>query len=180
MTSKISIIKLNPAALVLSSFLLLIVCGAFLLTFDMATTGRQISWIDALFTTTSAVCVTGLTVVDTGTSFTTFGQCVILALIQIGGLGVMTISVALFTWIGRSVSIRHRKVMQDLFAHTPRQDIYKLVRSVIIFTLATELTGAILLTIHWSKEMPLRLAMYNGIFHSISAFCNAGFRSFYR
>jgi len=117
-------------------------------------------------------------VVDTGTCFTTFGQCVILALIQIGGLGVMTISVALFTWLGRSVSVRHRMVMQDLFTHTPRQDIYQLVRSVIIFTLSTETVGAILLTTHWVGEMPLEKAVYYGVFHSISAFCNAGFALF--
>jgi trk system potassium uptake protein TrkH len=90
----------------------------------------------------------------------------------------MTISVALFTWIGKSVSIRHRMAMQDLFAHTPRQDIYKLVRSVVVFTLATELVGAVLLSLHWSREMPLPQAVYYGIFHSISAFCNAGFALF--
>lgn len=171
-------LKMHPAALILSSFLLLILAGTLLLRLGISTTDGHISWIDSLFTVTSAVCVTGLVVVDTGTFFTTFGQCVILALIQIGGLGVMTISVALFTWIGRSISIRQRMAMQDLFAHTPRQDIYKLVRSVVVFTLATELTGAILLSIHWSREMPLAQAMYHGIFHSISAFCNAGFALF--
>ena len=169
---------MHPAALVLSSFVLVIIAGAFLLHLKISTTNGFISWTDALFTATSAVCVTGLIVVDTGTFFTTFGQIVILGLIQIGGLGFMTISVALFTWIGRSVSLKNRLVMQDLFAHTPRQDIYRLVRSVIIFTLLTELVGAILLTIVWSKEMPLPLALYNGIFHAVSAFCNAGFALF--
>ena len=171
-------IEMHPAALVLSSFVLVIIAGAFLLHLKISTTNGFISWTDALFTATSAVCVTGLIVVDTGTFFTTFGQIVILGLIQIGGLGFMTISVALFTWIGRSVSLKNRLVMQDLFAHTPRQDIYRLVRSVIIFTLLTELVGAILLTIVWSKEMPLPLALYNGIFHAVSAFCNAGFALF--
>lgn len=168
-------LEMQPATLVLSSFLLLIVLGAFLLTLKLSTRNGNLSWTDALFTATSAVCVTGLAVVDTGTYFTTFGQGVILVLIQIGGLGVMTISVALFTWIGRSISIRNRSAMQDLFAHTPRQDIYRLVRSVIFFTLATEIVGALLLTVHWCREMPLSKALYNGIFHSISAFCNAGF-----
>ena len=171
-------IEMHPAALVLSSFVLVIIAGAFLLQLKISTTNGFISWTDALFTATSAVCVTGLAVVDTGTFFTTFGQCVILGLIQIGGLGVMTISVALFTWIGRSISLKNRLVMQDLFAHTPRQDIYRLVRSVIIFTLLTELAGAILLTIVWSKEMPLPLALYYGVFHAVSAFCNAGFALF--
>jgi trk system potassium uptake protein TrkH len=171
-------LKMHPAALVLSSFLLLILAGSLLLRLGISTVDGFIPWIDALFTVTSAVCVTGLVVVDTGTCFTTFGQCVILALIQIGGLGVMTISVALFTWLGRSVSVRHRMVMQDLFTHTPRQDIYQLVRSVIIFTLSTETVGAILLTTHWVGEMPLEKAVYYGVFHSISAFCNAGFALF--
>ena len=175
MLNRSRMLKMHPATLVLLSFLLLILTGALLLMLDISTTEGHISWIDALFTATSAVCVTGLAVVDTGTFFTTFGQWVILALIQLGGLGVMTISVALFTWLGRSVSIRQRLIMQDLFAHTPRQDIYRLVRSVILFTLATEFIGAMLLTLHWSHELPLNQAFYYGIFHSISAFCNAGF-----
>jgi trk system potassium uptake protein TrkH len=178
MADKFFNVKMHPATLVLSSFLLLILGGTLLLKLGISTTTGHISWIDSLFTVTSAVCVTGLVVVDTGTFFTTFGQGVILILIQIGGLGVMTISVALFTWIGKSVSIRHRMAMQDLFAHTPRQDIYKLVRSVVVFTLATELVGAVLLSLHWSREMPLPQAVYYGIFHSISAFCNAGFALF--
>lgn len=97
MANKNRMLKINPAVLVLSSFLLLILAGTVMLRLGISTTTGHISWIDALFTTTSAVCVTGLAVVDTGTYFTTFGQCVILTLIQIGGLGVMTISVALFT-----------------------------------------------------------------------------------
>ena len=175
MNNRSRMLKMHPASLVLGSFLLLILMGALLLRLDISTAGGHISWIDALFTATSAVCVTGLIVVDTGTYFTFFGQCVILALIQLGALGVMTISVALFSWLGRAVSIRNRLIMQDLFAHTPRQDIYRLVRSVLLFTLATESVGALLLTLHWSRELPLPEAIYFGAFHAISAFCNAGF-----
>jgi trk system potassium uptake protein TrkH len=129
-------------------------------------------------TAASAVCVTGLTVVDTGAYSTFFGQVVILALIQIGGLGVMTISVGLFSWLGRSISFRQRMAVQDLFAHTPREDIFKLVRSVVFFTLGAEIIGAALLCIHFSREMPLLSALYTAIFHSVSAFCNAGFALF--
>lgn len=168
-------LKIHPATLVLASFLLLILAGSLLLKLDIATTAGYISWTDALFTATSAVCVTGLAVVDTGTFFTIFGQLVILSLIQLGGLGVMTVSVALFSWLGRSVSIRQRLIMQDLFAHTPRQDIYRLVRSVVVFTFATEGIGALFLTVHWCAEMPLPKALYYGVFHAVSAFCNAGF-----
>ena len=172
------ILKSHPATLVLGSFLLAITAGALMLKLPIATKTSHISWVDALFTATSAVCVTGLVVVDTGRYFTVFGQCVILSLIQIGGLGVMTISVALFQWIGRSVSFRHRMVMQDLFAHTPREDIFGLVKSIVLFTFGAEVIGAVLLTIHWSRELPFSRAVYAALFHSVSAFCNAGFALF--
>ena len=172
------ILKAHPATLVLASFLLAIGIGTLLLKLPFSSEVAYISWVDALFTATSAVCVTGLVVMDTGTYFTYFGQVVILFLIQVGGLGVMTISVALFRWIGRNISFRHRMVMQDLFTHTPREDIFGLVKSVVLYTISTELIGAVLLTIHWNQEFHLGRAAYTGLFHSISAFCNAGFSLF--
>lgn len=178
MTSNRKRLQFSPATLVLFSFLVLIVAGTALLKLEIATVAGKISWIDALFTATSAVCVTGLVVVDTGSFFTPFGQLIILLLIQIGGLGVMTISVALFSWFGHSVSLRSRLAMQDIFAHAPRRDIYKLVRSVLFFTLAAELAGAVLLTLHWSREMSWPQALYYGVFHAVSAFCNGGFSLF--
>jgi trk system potassium uptake protein len=144
----------------------------------MASQAGHISWTDALFTATSAVCVTGLAVVDTGSYFTTLGQWMILGMIQIGGLGVMTVSVMLFQWVGYTISIRQRMIMQDLFTHTPRADIFSLVKSVIFLTLFCEGVGALLLTIHWHGEMPFWPALYNAVFHSVSAFCNAGFALF--
>jgi len=149
-----------------------------MLKLPISTKAGYLAWVDALFTATSAICVTGLVVVDTGSYFTVFGQCVILALIQIGGLGVMTISVILFQWIGRSVSFRQRMAMQDLFAHTPREDIFNLVRSIFLFTLSAEIIGATFLTIHWGREFPPLRAVYTAVFHSVSAFCNAGFALF--
>lgn len=172
------VLKAHPATLVLASFLSAIAAGTLLLKLPAATAAGDISWVDAIFTATSAVCVTGLVVVDTGSYFTVFGQCVILVLIQIGGLGVMTISVALFRWLGRGVSIRHRMVLQDLFAHTPREDIFRLVKSVVFFTLSAESIGVVLLTFHWSRELPFLRAAYTAMFHSVSAFCNAGFALF--
>ena len=172
------ILKAHPATLILASFLLAIIAGMLMLKLPISIKTGYLPWVDALFTATSAVCVTGLVVVDTGSYFTVFGQCVILALIQIGGLGVMTISVALFRWIGRSISFRHRMVMQDLFAHTPREDIFGLVKSIVLFTLGAEVIGAVLLTIHWSRELPFLHAVYTAVFHSVSAFCNAGFALF--
>jgi trk system potassium uptake protein TrkH len=171
-------LKAHPGTLVLASFLLAISIGTLLLKLPYSSKAGHIPWVDALFTATSAVCVTGLVVVDTSGHFTVFGQSVILALIQIGGLGVMTISVVLFRWIGRSVSFRHRKVMQDSFAHTPRGDIFDLIKSIVLFTAGAEIIGAVFLTIHWSRELPFAHAVYTAVFHSISAFCNAGFALF--
>lgn len=171
-------VKIHPTTIVLASFLLAILVGTLLLKMPVSTRGGFISWIDAFFTATSAVCVTGLVVVDTGNFFTVFGQCVILVMIQIGGLGVMTISVGLFRWIGRNISFRQRMAVQDLFAHTPREDIYGLVRSILFFTFGAESIGAVFLTIYWHDEFGLAGAAYRAMFHSISAFCNAGFALF--
>ncbi|OGR24707.1 MAG: ATPase [Desulfobacterales bacterium RIFOXYA12_FULL_46_15] len=170
--------KLNPAMLILLSFLLVIFLGTVMLKIPASTTAHGISWIDALFTSTSAVCVTGLIVVDTGTCFTGFGQCVILMLIQVGGLGIMTISVALFHWLGRKISFHQRRAMQDLFSSRPREDIFNLVKSIILMTLGVEFLGAVFLTIHWNQEFGFAKAVFQAVFHSVSAFCNAGFALF--
>lgn len=169
------ILKAHPATFVLAGFLLAITVGTLMLKLPISTEADQILWVDAMFTATSAVCVTGLVVVDTGSYFTVFGQCVILLLIQVGGLGVMTISVFLFRWVGRNISFRQRMAVQDLFAHTPREDIFSLVKSIVLFTLVAELLGVVLLSIHWSRELPILGAIYFAVFHSVSAFCNAGF-----
>jgi len=169
---------MRPATLVALSFLAVIASGTILLLLPISTRPGSISFIDAVFTSTSAVCVTGLTVVDPGTYFTGFGQCVMLLLIQIGGLGLMTISVALFRLIGKSIPFRHRMVMQDVFAHTPRDDIMKLVKHVVLFTALTEFLGAVFLTIRWHGEFSFLRAVYLSVFHSVSAFCNAGFSLF--
>jgi trk system potassium uptake protein TrkH len=112
---------MHPGTILLSSYLLTICVGTFLLLLPASTVSGSISFINALFTTTSAVCVTGLIVVDTGSYFTFFGQNIILALIQLGGLGVMTVSVTIFLLIRKRVSFKQRMAMQDLFAHTPRE-----------------------------------------------------------
>ncbi len=178
MTLRNRIQKLSPATLVLASFVLAILIGSGLLSLPFATTEESIRWIDALFTATSAVCVTGLIVVDTGTYFTPVGQGIILCLIQIGGIGVMTIAVVLFRWVGRKISFRQRMAMQDLFAQKPREDILSIVKSIVIFTMVAELAGAVLLFIHWSDELPFKRALYTAVFHAVSAFCNAGFSTF--
>jgi len=167
--------KSHPATVLLVSYLFAIGLGTCLLLMPYATVSRNISLIDALFTATSAVCVTGLIVVDTGTYFSLFGQGIILALIQLGGLGIMTVSVTIFHLIGKKVLFHHRMAMQETFAHTPREDIYNLLKAIFIFTGIVEFFGAILLFLHWSREYPFEEAIYMSVFHTISAFCNAGF-----
>ncbi len=170
--------KLSLSGLVLLSFMAAILSGTVLLSMPFATVSGGIAVIDALFTATSAVCVTGLTVVDTGSFFSPAGQMVILLLIQLGGLGVMTVSVAIFLSIGRKVSFKHRLVMQEVFAYTPRKDIHKVVFAIFIFTAGVEAIGILALTLFWMKEFPFTKALYLATFHSISAFCNAGFSLF--
>ncbi|MCP4745464.1 MAG: ATPase [Desulfobacteraceae bacterium] len=173
------ILNWQPSTLILTSFITAIILGALLLKLPAATNTGHIGWINAIFTSTSAVCVTGLVVIDTGSYFSTFGQLVILALIQVGGLGVMTISLILFKWLGRSITFRHRRVMQDLFTHTPRKDIFKLVKNIIFLTFTIEGIGIIVLTVHWYGELGLQRAAYMALFHSVSGFCNAGFSLFH-
>ena len=116
--------------------------GTVLLSLPVAQAGAPVSPLDALFTSTSAVCVTGLTVVDTGTRFSPLGQAVVLALIQVGGLGLMTFAVFVGVLLGRKVAFTDRMVIQDSMHHTPMAGVRRLVRYVLAFTLAVEAAGA--------------------------------------
>ena len=170
--------RAHPTNLLLMSYLAAIAGGTMALMLPVSTVNGHIRLIDSLFTATSAVCVTGLIVVDTGTYFSAFGQGVILFLIQIGGLGIMTISVALFQIIGKKVVLQQRMAMQEVFSHTPREDIYYLIRSVLFFAFIIETIGAIILFLYWRPAYPFSEALYKAVFHSVSAFCNAGFSQF--
>jgi trk system potassium uptake protein TrkH len=170
--------RMHPTVLLLLSYLAAITVGTAALMVPASTFSGGIGFIDSLFTATSAVCVTGLIVVDTGSYFTPIGQCIILVLIQVGGLGIMTISVMLFQIIGKKVVFQHRMAMQEIFSHTPRGDIYSLIRSVAIFTILAETAGAIILFFYWAGTFPVSRAAYLAVFHSVSAFCNAGFSLF--
>lgn len=170
--------NIHPASLLILSFFCLIVTGAILLKFSISTNVGHLPLIDAVFTATSAVCVTGLVVVDTGSYFTIFGQCVILILIQVGGLGVMTVSVMLFKLIGKNITFKQRMAVQDVFAHSPRTDIFQLLKTIFIFTAIIELLGIGGFFIYWVRYFPVDEAFYLAVFHSISAFCNAGFSVF--
>lgn len=121
------------------------------------------------------MCVTGLTVVDTGARFSPFGQAVVLALIQLGGLGLMTFAVFVGVVLGRKVAFTDRMVIQDSMHHTPVAGVRRLVRYVLTFTLAVEAAGAALLWVRFRGQFPAGEAVWQSLFHSVSAFCNAGF-----
>lgn len=130
-----------------------------------------LSWIDALFTATSATCVTGLIVVDTGTYFSGFGQTVIIILIQLGGLGIMTVTGLIFYLWHRRVSLTDRVAVGDSLLHDPRFNLGRFLAQIIIWSLGIEMIGAILISLQAPDNFPPLFAL----FHAISAFCNAGF-----
>lgn len=166
------ILELNPAHILIIGFLGLIFLGTLLLMLPMSTQDRHhLSFIDALFEATSAVCVTGLAVVDTGTTFTLFGQVILLILIQLGGWGFMTSGILMFLILGKRIGLKVKESINSFSL----QGIISLVQRIIVITLLVEFVGATILAIRWSFEMPWPKAIYYGVFHSISAFNNAGF-----
>ncbi len=173
-----SLQRMPPAFLIIFSYLAAVLLGTVLLTFPAASTGEPLSLIDGMFTATSAICVTGLIVVDTGTQFTVFGKSIILALIQLGGLGIMTFSVFLFLFLGRRMGTRGRWIITESFTATPIGEIRSLLRSIFLFTFIAEAIGTVLLFLFWRQEMPAPSALFTSLFHSVSAFCNAGFSLF--
>jgi trk system potassium uptake protein TrkH len=167
----------SPAAILIASFGGAIAVGTLLLSLPVAAAER-LGFVDALFTATSAVCVTGLAVVDTGTRLTTFGQVVVLVLCQAGGLGIMTFAMLVVLLLGRSVSFRGHMVIEDTMHHSPSAELATLVRYVVAFTFAAEAGGALLLWLRWRSDFPIGHAAYLSVFHSVMAFCNAGFSLF--
>jgi trk system potassium uptake protein len=163
--------QIKPARIIITSFLSAIIAGTLLLLLPVSACHR-ISFIDALFTATSAICVTGLIVQDTGSFFTPLGQTVILGLFQLGGLGIMTFSTIFALMLGRRITITGRKTLLLAFENV-EFDIKLLLKSIIIFTVVIELLGAVLL-----KTYLPDIGFFSAIFHAISAFCNAGFSLF--
>ncbi|WP_163539577.1 TrkH family potassium uptake protein [Gracilibacillus sp. YIM 98692] len=167
-------IKLNPSQLLITVFAICILIGSFLLKLPFATTD-QISWINALFTATSAMTVTGLIVVDTGAAFTLFGEIVIVSLIQLGGLGIMSFAILIYMMLGKKIGIKERLVVQQALNQTSLGGVIKLVKNLFIFSLTIEFIAMIFLSINWVPEMGWGQGIYVSFFHSISAFNNAGF-----
>jgi trk system potassium uptake protein TrkH len=156
----------------------LIASGTILLWLPVSTAREPLSVLDALFTATSAVCVTGLIVVDTPNDLTVFGQLVVLVLIQLGGLGYMAITTVVGVALGRQLSVHERLTLQEALNVQTMDGLARFVLTVLKLTLAFELTGAVVLTARWASEYGVGQAAYYGLFHSISAFNNAGFALF--
>ncbi|KUO50864.1 MAG: ATP synthase subunit J [Desulfitibacter sp. BRH_c19] len=171
-------IQFNPAKVLALSFIGIIIIGSVLLALPISTKDLAgIPYIDALFTATSAICVTGLVVVDTADAFSIFGQVVIMVLIQIGGLGLMTFAILVAMVLGLRISFTQRLILQETFSRNSVQGVVNLLKHVLVITFIMELLGTLLLAFHWYPEMGQK-AFYYGLFHTISAFNNAGFDLF--
>ena len=173
-------IKLAPAQIVILSFSLIIVIGTVLLSLPIsAAEGKSISLIDAFFTATSATCVTGLSTLSLADNFSFVGQIIVLVLLQIGGLGYMTLHSSMMILLGKSFNIKNKVLMQDLLDISSVSDLLSMIVNIIRYTLVIELIGAIILSVAFSFEgYEIGESIYYGFFHSISAFCNAGFSLF--
>ena len=169
---------LSPPVLILLSFAIIILAGTLLLWLPVSSVTGRLSFLEALFTATSATCVTGLTVIDIGTRLTLFGQLVVLLLIQLGGLGIMTFSTFFAFLVGRRLSIREREILHQTLSQHPMKDIATLLKTVFLFTVVTELLGAVVFWFRFVGQFPPGRAAYIAVFHSVSAFCNAGFSLF--
>lgn len=176
----INFFKRQPAGrLITLGFAAAILFGTFLLLLPISVKpDAEVSFIDALFTSTSAVCVTGLIAIDTADHFTPFGQGVVAFLIQIGGLGVTSVGVGLILAVGKHIGIKGRLLAQEGLNVTGVKGIIRLVKSVLLMTLCFELAGAVLSFIVFIQDYPLPRAIGTSIFHSIAAFNNSGFDIF--
>ena len=162
--------SIHPIQKVLMSFIALILFGSILLWSPFSSRG-SISYIDALFTATSAVCVTGLIVLDTPHDFTFAGQIIILALIQLGGLGIMTLSIALLALLGGSFSIKWRFTMESIYSGNISFPVKSILKRIVIYTFSIELATAIILFTQFAADYDLPMALWHSLFHSISSFC---------
>ena len=173
---RLYLFELNPPRVLALGFLGLILFGSVLLNLPVASAdGNSIGFLDALFTSASAVCVTGLIVVNTATYWSVFGKVVILFLIQIGGLGIMTMATMVALIMGKKISLKERLIIKEQMNQETMSGMVKLTLYVILLTFAIEAIGAIILSFRFVPEYGLTKGIWFSVFHSISAFCNAGF-----
>ena len=170
--------KSSPVKTIILFFIALILAGTALLCLPFARHDNAVfSFINCLFTATSAVCVTGLSVVDIGTYFNTYGQIIILALVQIGGLGYMLVSTGIGLILGK-MALKDRQIMQEIFDISSFDELFKLLKKAVFVVLFIELIGAAIFTFSFAKTYSIAKSIYLGIFYSITSFCNAGFSVF--
>jgi trk system potassium uptake protein TrkH len=170
--------RLTPPRIFILSFAALIALGTVLLRMPFATAGKELSFVDALFSSASAVCVTGLAVIDIGRDLTFAGQAVTLVLFQIGGLGIITFSVLLFGILGRGISFKEREIVQSTFLHTPRRDFIAVVKKILLLTLVSEGLGTMLLFARFAQDFPPGTALWHALYNAVSAFNNCGYSLF--
>ncbi len=168
--------KLSPGRLIAVGFLSVIALGTLLLSLPLAHSGAvPVTLLDALFTPTSCVCVTGLATVEAGAAFSPFGQAVMLLLIQIGGLGITSLGAGLVALLGGRLNQRENNLVREALNYPTMKGILPLIRSVILLDFTIELIGALLSFLLFLRDFPVKRALWLGVFHSVSAFNNAGF-----
>lgn len=173
-----AVVSLKPAQLIALSFAAVILTGTLMLWSPAAATGEPLTLIDAFFTTVSATCVTGLVTFDVGVRLSLFGQLVLLACIQVGGLGLMTLTTLFAAIVGRRLPITDRIAILESFHHRATNKVASLIKHIVLATLLAEMVGALLLFLHWTSAGHIpqwNTRLYHAVFHSVSAFCNAGF-----
>jgi len=168
-------IRFHPAQFLAISFVVTIFIGTILLWMPFSTTSGHISLTDALFTSTSAVCVTGLIVQDTGSYFSPVGQIIIMVLFQIGGLGIMTFSTLILLVAGKSIAIKDSITLKEDFLHASSIRVHSLIKNVILYTFCLESLGTLFFFLNFNQKFSAGKALFHSVFHSVSAFCNAGF-----
>ncbi len=169
---------LSPTRIFVLSFAAVILTGGILLRFPFSATQGPLRFVDALFTSTSAVCVTGLVVIDVGKDLSILGQVITIFLFQIGGLGIITFSTVFFVLMGRGISFKGREIVQSTFLHTPTRDFIVVLKSVLWFTFVTEAIGTLFLFIRFSRDFSPGTALYHAVYNAISAFNNCGYSLF--
>jgi len=168
----------SPERIFLLGFAGYILLGTLFLWLPFSAAKDPIPFIDALFTSTSAVCVTGLASIDIGKSFSFFGQVVTILLFQVGGLGIITFSTVFFVMMGRGISFKGREIVQSTFLHTPQANFMVILKSVLWFTVFFESIGILLLWYRFGYDFPVGHAFYQAVYHGISAFNNCGYSLF--
>jgi len=169
---------LIPTRIFVFSFAAFIMLGTLALWLPLSARESNLRFVDALFTSASAVCVTGLAAVDIGKDLSLAGQLITLVLFQVGGLGIITFSIVLFTLMGRGISFKGREITQSAFLHGPKKDFNLIIKKVLRYTFIIESIGAFLLFLRFVQEFPVGQAFYHAVYNAVSAFNNCGYSLF--